>query len=180
MSELKSQYFEWLCEKVLDTDSDIRYCKLMVHLHDFTFVSLMKMDENRERDGLDLRYRFGLETDTPRSIIHQEFNDPEDDDASVLEVMVALAMRCEESIMTDDECGDRTGTWFWNMIVSLGIGPMNDSRFDGKYVNVVLEKFVNRQYRRNGEGGLFTIDGLKRDMRKVEIWYQMCWYLDYL
>lgn len=82
--------------------------------------------------------------------------------------------------MTDDEYGDRTGAWFWNMIVSLGLGLMSDSRFDEKYTNIVLDRFMNRQYKRNGEGGLFTIDGIKRDMRNVEIWYQMCWYLDSL
>ena len=82
--------------------------------------------------------------------------------------------------MTDDDYGDRTGMWFWNMITSLGLGTMNDARFDERYTNIVLDRFMKRQYSRNGEGGLFTIDGIKKDMRNIEIWYQMCWYLDYL
>ena len=82
--------------------------------------------------------------------------------------------------MTDGNYGDRTGMWFWNMIVSLGLGGMDDSRFDEKYVDVVLDRFMDRQYKRNGEGGLFTIDGIRKDMRDFEIWYQMCWYLDCL
>ena len=32
-------------------------------------------------------------------------------------------------------------------------------------------------YKRNGEGGLFTINRRGLDMRSVEIWYQMCWHL---
>ena len=99
-------------------------------------------------------------------------------DTSILEMMLALAIRCEETIMTDDRYGDRTGEWFWNMIVSLGLGTMNDSRYDRKYINIIIEKFNNRDYKPNGEGGLFTIKNIKKDMRNIEIWYQMCWYLD--
>ncbi len=177
--EMESRYFEWLCEKVLDEDdSNITYCKLMSRLHHFTFNPRMKMDENREDDGKQLRYRFGLETDIPRQVIYQELD--RSDTSSILEVMVALSIRCEETIMTDDEYGDRTGIWFWNMIISLGLGTMNDSRHDDKYVGIILENFNSGQYKKDGEGGLFTIKGIRRDMRNVEIWYQMCWYLDSL
>lgn len=178
MYKIETQYFDWLCDKVLNDDSNIKYYKLMNSLHNFDFISLLRMDENREHDGAQLRYRFGLEIDIPRSIIKQSLDTS--DITSVLEMMVALSIRCEETIMTDDDYGDRTGNWFWNMITSLGLETMDDSRFDDNYVFGVLDVFVNRQYKRNGEGGLFTIDGITRDMRNVEIWYQMCWYLDSL
>ena len=32
---------------------------------------------------------------------------------SVLEMMIALAIRCEEHIMDDPDVGNRTGQWFW-------------------------------------------------------------------
>lgn len=178
MYKIETQYFDWLCDKVLSDNLNMKYYKLMDRLHNFDFVPLLRMDENREHDGKQLRYRFGLENDIPRSVINQSLDTR--DIASVLEMMIALSIRCEETIMTDDDYGDRTGNWFWNMIVSLGLGIMNDSRFDDNYVSLVLDDFVNRQYKRNGEGGLFTIDGINRDMRNVEIWYQMCWYLDSL
>lgn len=92
--------------------------------------------------------------------------------------MIALAVRCEEHIMDDPDIGDRTGQWFWNMIVSLGLGSMTDERFDGEYVDEVVDIFLNREYERNGEGGLFTVNDTDRDMRNVEIWYQMHWYLN--
>lgn len=178
MDKIENKYFDWLCDKVIDNESNIKYSMLMNHLHDTIFVPIMDMDENRVEDGKNLRYRFGLENDIPRPIISSSLD--LDEPCSVLEMMVALSVRCEESIMADDEYGDRTGTWFWNMIVSLGLGTMNDSRFDERYTNIVLERLMNRQYQRNGEGGLFTIDGIRKDMRNVEIWYQMCWYLDTL
>ena len=180
---LKEEYFEWLCDKVINDNSNVKYSKLMSCLFDSIFIPIVSMDENRADDGKNLRYRFGRETGVPSSAILLELdNDKKQriDNCSLLEMMIALSIRCEETIMTDEEYGDRTGTWFWNMIVSLGLGTMNDLRFDEKYVNIVMNRFINRQYKRNGEGGLFTIDGIKKDMRKFEIWYQMCWYLDSL
>jgi hypothetical protein len=174
---LREQYFEWLCSKVIDDDSNVRYSKLMSCLFDSIFEPIIDMDENRAEDGKNLRYRFGSENNVPRSVVLVELDDYK---CNMLEMMIALSIRCEDTIMTDDEFGDRTGEWFWNMIVSLGLGTMNDQRFDEKYVNIIINRFINRQYRRNGEGGLFTVDGIKKDMRKFEIWYQMCWYLDSL
>ena len=80
--------------------------------------------------------------------------------------------------MDDPDVGNRMGQWFWNMIVNLGLGSMSDSRFDAEYTDNVIFRFMDRKYKRNGEGGLFTVERCKSDMRSVEIWYQMNWYLD--
>ena len=37
---------------------------------------------------------------------------------------------------------------------------------------------LNRDYGRDGKGGLFTIEHCRYDMRDIEIWYQANWYLD--
>ena len=80
--------------------------------------------------------------------------------------------------MDDPRIGDRTSQWFWGMIVNLGIGAMNDDRFDEKYVDEVIERFLNREYEPDGRGGLFTVKNCDTDLRNVEIWYQLCWYLN--
>jgi len=92
--------------------------------------------------------------------------------------MVALALRCEDDYTGDPEIGNRTGQWFFEMIESLGLSSMTDRRFDEEYVDKAIDIFLDREYKRNGEGGLFTIKNSHRDMRNAEIWYQMCWYLD--
>ena len=79
--------------------------------------------------------------------------------------------------MEDPDEGDRTGLWFWNMIVSLGLGGMTDSQYNPEQVDRVLERFFQRKYKRNGEGSLFTVEYTHRDMRDLTIWYQMCDYL---
>ena len=128
---------------------------------------MLPLDENRLLDGLDLRFRFADENSYYI-----------DGDCSVLEMMVALSLRCEEHIMSDDEIGNRTGRWFWEMIDNLGLESMYDDNFDKVYADKIIYRFLNREYEPNGDGGLFTVRNRNVDLRKVEIWYQLMWYLD--
>lgn len=169
-----NEYFEWLYNSVCDKKSlrGKSYKKLFMFLHNTEFRYSIPMDENRAIDGLDLRYRFALNGD------YGFITDSLDGPCSVLEMMIALAIRCEEHIMDDPDIGDRTGKWFWDMIDNLGLISMSDSRFDRRYVNEQVSIFLDREYEPNGNGGLFTVKNSGYDLRYVEIWYQMCWYLD--
>jgi hypothetical protein len=174
--ELNREYFEWMRQLVYDEKYSKRlsYRKLLSHLHDIEFIYIIGLDGNRAEDGIDLRYRFGYERGYDDPMIATYLDDRP---CGVLEMLVALAMRCEEHIMADPDVDDRTGRWFWGMIVNLGLGSMYDAKFDKKYTDGVILKFLNREYERNGEGGLFTVEHCGYDLRNVEIWYQMCWSL---
>ena len=175
--ELNNEYFEWMYQLVCNEKyyRRLSYRKLLGYLHNIEFTYIVDMDSNRASDGIDLRYRFGYELNYDRSIIDSCLdNGP----SSVLEMIIALASRCEEHIMDDPDIGNRTGQWFWNMIVNLGLGAMKDDKFNPRIVNDIVTTFLSRKYKRNGEGGLFTIENYEMDLRKAEIWYQMCWYLD--
>lgn len=175
-NEFKKRYLDWMCRLVYNKYSkNLSYKKLLHYLNTIDFTYILPLDGNREEDGIDLRYRFGYECNYDNSLIASYLDDHP---CSVLEMIVALARRCEESIMSDPDYGDRTGQWFWSMIVNLGLGPMTDDKFDKDYVDFVVNRFLNREYKPNGEGGLFTVKHPSRDMRSVEIWYQMCWYID--
>lgn len=168
-------YFDWLTDIVCRDrfSKSISFRKLLAHLHSVEFTYLIERDENRAEEGKDLRHRFAY---YHASICNAEryLEGP----CSVLEMIIALAIRCEENIMDDPTMGNRTGQWFWDMIVSLGLGSMIDREYDEEYVDFVINRFLNREYEPNGKGGLFTIDNCEEDLRTVEIWYQMCWYLD--
>lgn len=166
---ISNDYFDWLYNLVCGQrfSKNISYKKLLMQLHNTTFRYLIPKDENRADDGLNLRYRFMDNADL-------YLTEP----CSVLEMMIALTIRCEESIMDDPQVGDRTRQWFWSMIKSLGLNEMTDDRFDRRYTNYVVNRFLDREYEPNGEGGLFTIKNCEYDLRNVEIWYQLCWYLD--
>ncbi|MEG1515987.1 MAG: hypothetical protein RSD95_13955 [Clostridia bacterium] len=98
----------------------------------------------------------------------------------MLEMMVALASRCEEQIMDNPDDGDRTGKWFFEMVESLGLMGMDDRRFHKGAACDILCRFMRRAYDESGQGGLFTIrqPNSNVDMREIEIWYQMMTYLE--
>jgi hypothetical protein len=149
--------------------------RLLTHLHEVDFTYTIPMDGNRAEDGINLRYRFGRECGYDDAMIATYLDDRP---CSVLEMMVALALRCEEHIMDDPDVGDQTARWFWIMVDSLGLNSMTGNRYNKRYVDTTIDIFLNREYKPNGEGGLFTVNRGDRDMRSIEIWYQMCWYLE--
>lgn len=174
--ELSDEYLEWMYEIVCDDRySKTKYRKLFSYLYSVDFEYTIPMDGNRYEDGINLRYDFGKERGYSDCIIASSIDDKS---CSVLEMMIALAVRVEVHIMDNPEFGNRVGQWFWEMIVSLGLGSMTDDRFDVEYADRVIDRFLNREYSKNGEGGLFTIKDKTRDMRSLEIWYQMCWHLN--
>lgn len=176
-NEINNLYFEWMYSLVFNAKyfKRLSYRKLLIYLNDVDFYYDIPMDANREDDGIELRYRFGYEKGyEQRDIALYLDNRP----CSVLEMMIALSVRCEEHIMSDPDMGNRTGQWFWNMLVNLGLEDMNDDEFDEDYVETVIGKFLNREYEQNGKGGLFIVNDTEKDLRKAEIWYQLCWYLN--
>lgn len=172
--QIINDYFEWLWN-FTKCRGHSQNRKIITLLHNIEFRYSIPMDANREEDGIDLRYRFITEVGIPKN--YQELYGYLDGPCSVLEMMIALAIRCEESIMDDPDIGDRTSEWFWLMMKNLGLDYMSDRKFDRDIAEEKISIFLDRRYKRNGEGGLFVVNG-RRDLRKVEIWYQMCWYLD--
>lgn len=165
-NDLKASYFNWLCNKVWSFNTMMvlsRYSKLLqtLYLIDYTFDN--DMDQNRAYDGLSLRNYYADENQTSEGII---------DPCSVLEMMVALAIKCED-IMCDPSKDDRTYYWFEEMLDSLNLTDQDDYNFDQGQVERRISIFLNKQYDANGRGGLFTILNADIDMRTKDIWYQM-------
>lgn len=175
-SIIENEYFDWLCRIVCGDDRFRRasYYNLLCALHDREFTWTICHDENRAEEGVYLRSRFAFDIGHNQSTIYVFMSGP----CSVLEMMIALALRCEETIMSDPEIGDRTTQWFWGMIRSLGLMGMHSDEFNEENVNHIIDTFLSRQYSRDGKGGLFTIKNCESDLRGVEIWHQLCWYLD--
>lgn len=172
---VKNSYFKWLYDIACDDlyADEISYRKLLMHLHNVPFRYSILKDENRAADGVDLRRRFAYD--------YGDIDDADEyltDPCSVLEMMLALSLRCEENIMDDPSMGDRTKQWFWGMISNLGLGSMSDDQYNKRYVDHILDRFLDRDYDPDGKGGLFTVRNCKYDLRDIEIWVQLLWYLD--
>lgn len=173
-NDVKNDYFEWLynlvCENRYSGAQSFR--KLLMYLHGAEFTYIIPMDENRALDGISLRWQYVCSKGYSRDVLNHL-----DGPCSVLEMMVALCFKCE-GFMDDPDIGDRFSQWFWHMIVSLGLGGMTDEMFTRRKAEGSVRSFLDRNYEPNGRGGLFTIRNCDRDLRTVEIWHQMCWYLD--
>lgn len=172
-NKISDDYFEWIYNMLCGNRYRKPYTfrKLLMYLHSTEFIYFIPMDSNRYEDGINLRYRFAY--DTGCACADSYLDGP----CSVLEMMVALSISCEE-IMDEPRIGDRTSQWFWGMVTNLGLGSMFDCRFDIQYVSETIYRFLHREYEPDGKGGLFTVKNCEDDLREVEIWYQACWYLD--
>lgn len=176
-SDLAGRYFDWLYARVCGdwAPRGVSFHRLLMYLYRVSFQASCEMDACRSADGMNLRYRFAQENDIPYREIEAAFDGIP---CSMLEMMVALAIRIEEHILEDAAAGNRVGQWFWNMVVSLGLVAMDDSRFDESRAEGVIARFNARDYQPNGAGGLFTLLHPKEDMRTIDIWYQLMAYLN--
>lgn len=182
--DVLNMYWQWMMELIHRSDRNFllkpynsTYNQLLSKLNSTQFEYIIDKDSNRYSDGIELRYHFGYERDVPQPIIATCIDNRP---CSVLEMMVALAKRCD-NFMCDDESGCRIGNWFWNMISTLGLMPFNDNIWSESSKTIVekkLQTFMNRQYDPvTGEGSLFLNIQNRPNYADVEIWYQANWYL---
>ena len=172
-SELMSMYQEWLYSFIDLGDKIHDYESLLLYLSGKQFTWSVKHDGNRAEDGYALRESFASTFD-----IHDDFwigRMP--DHCSMLEMMIALAMRADDIVYTPDE-GERVSYWFWEMVDNMGLASMDRYNFDKSYCDEVIDRLLKRRYLRDGRGGLFHTNDPKIDMRKSEIWYQMNVWLE--
>lgn len=169
---IQEEYFVWLGEKVGLFREGESYWLLGRALHKKAFYWTVPNDDNREEDGKMLRYEFMAEHSYPQVNYI-------DGQVSVLEVLIALAMKIEV-YQTEDSSGTETSEWFWIMLGNLGLVEYTDKNYANNsvaQVEEILNMFLDRSYDQYGNGSLFPIPGSKKDLRTVEIWYQVSQYI---
>lgn len=170
---IRTLYFRWLIGK-LDKGMVKRYSSLLIHLFKDTFIenSEVPMDVNRARDGIALRKRFISENEYFGS---SELETIQYDDCSWLEMLIALAERIDDQMMFDMNLGNRTDKWFWLIIEQMDLKQFDEKNYIYDQIKKRLNKFIRREYENDGKNGIFKCG---RDVRKVEIWYQMMEYFN--
>ena len=175
LENIERDYFDWLYN-IID-DSDYRYEYLINHIYDKNFdestACLVGKDSNRIEDALRLREDFIVEqlSREDESLVAAFKLRP----VSLLEILISLAYRMEDVMEID-----RFPMWFWEMLSNLGMEEFdndNFNRFSIRKINQIINKFLNRRYDYDGNGGLFPLKDPPKDQREEEIWYQMSAYL---
>lgn len=163
-SRAKTKYFEWLLS-VIDSGNRVKqYLGMLDILFNTEFYWVIDFDYNRACDGLDLRDGYIPRDESP---------------CSVLEMMVALAIRME-GILMEEGTSDNTSEWFWIMVDNLGLLNQTNEKLDAHEVDLKVHNFLERDYQYDGTGGLFRLCNPPDDLRTVEIWIQMNWFINEL
>jgi len=164
---IRKSYFYWLKNLVDHKGSDRE--DLISWLHEKNFRWFLPNDDNREKDGIDLREEFS------RMSNRREFNQYLNGPCTMLEMLIALAKRLNYTLY-DPLYGDELDRWFWSMVENLGLSF--DLRGEGLRKNeMILDRLLDRTYLYNGRGGLFPLMSSRGDQRTVEIWYQMQYWI---
>ena len=165
-------YYYWLIKLIGDGYIEMIYQKLLWKLYSTEFIYELEYDSNRAADGLFLRKLFARENGMGVSFVDER-------PCSVLEMMIALARDAEEDIMHDPDLGDRSSKWFWIMLENLGLDICDDYNYNDKRVTQILNVFMHHNYASNGgSGGMFPVRHCCRDMRKMDLWWQLNAYFE--
>lgn len=168
MSRNKKKYLKFLMD-IVDTSED-DYGMLFNKLLDIPFVYFVGNDDNRAVDGLNLRFEYEEE--------YGKVHELDEDECSLLEMFIALARRCDVDMMYDEDYGNRVPHWFWLMMDNIGLSDFDNFNYDEDLIEKLCDKFNYRKYTKEGKnGGAFPISRPKEDLRDVELWFQMSWYM---
>lgn len=183
ISELSNQnrrrYFQYLCRQVrIDKPTrNIRksYEKVAEFLHQEAFYvsNGIENDWNRANDAHQFRRDYIFR--------HMDVEDDLRGPVSVLEVMVAMANRCENQLMRSLNRHSRKSEWFIIMMDNLGLLDLDDDvEIDhlGEIVGSIVERALMREYDYYGNGGFWACLKPRQDMRDTELWVQMTNYLN--
>lgn len=165
-------YFQWLIEQIkAHSQRRCNYLSLLKTLFETDFIYIIERDKNRAGDGVDLREEYM--GDVEYDWYYEDYKHP----CSVLEMLVALSLRCERTI-TGEVDNDHPEKMFWLMIDNLGLGNMTDDVFDIRETRQILNRWLTRKYKRDGRGGLFPLRKPFEDQRKLDIWSQLLSYVN--
>jgi len=166
VGELDDQYLGWLIHSLGAED----YSQLCFIMQKIVFDTSVPNDDNRAAEGKDLRRQFLEMNRFHKSVYYMWLAPP----ASIFETLAALTAHAE--FMTSIPKNE----WFMIFLSNLQLDGARDvgwTNLTARRAMRALEAFNNRRYLPDGRGGLFPIENPEYDMRTIEIWYQMCAFI---
>jgi len=178
---IHDEYFSWLYHQVSGRRSYVDLCS---YLHNnWEFYWSVPYDENRQADGYDQRDTF-VQFVGSQVFLRREIQDLMNAPVSVFEVLVAIVNRMDFNL-DDLVSGPRRDKWFAELLENLDLADLTDDvfidqdRYDHqKRIDHIMRILLDRTYDEDGTGSLFPLKHADKDMRTVELWYQMMAYLN--
>ena len=169
-------YFNWLCD-LINLD-EARFDILIYELHSIDFEWVLPFDANRSYDGFVLRYQYDEYSDL-------NVEDPTNKHCTVLEALIALAQKMDY-ILDDEDKGDRTRLWFWEMLDNLGLCLYSNDRFIDPFgrdlgqlneIRHACDIWMSRKFEYDGTGSPFPLRNPHEDQRNIDLIKQMNAYI---
>ena len=159
-----STYVHWVLKDKLGlTERECKeYTYLVLALANVEFVWRHPMDENRAKDGLELRDDFEYETG---EYLDKSSGLPAG--CTFFEMLAGLAIRCEGQLMRNSLEGDRTSKWFFEFLDNLNLLDMKNS----DDIKDVCDDMMS------GKIEMFPTH-VKTNMKNEEIWKKLMVYLN--
>lgn len=182
-NEIFKSYLEWLLRLInADNYKGKSYIKLCSLLNKVPFEPVIKLDTNRVSDAQSLLRETYIQSKS-------EWYRMDDDNVmelstcpvSFLELIISLAMRIDLDFMREINGVDNTRIYFWVLVRNLGILEFDDEHWgEDAIVSIVnrLNIVQDRKYDFNGNGGLFPLENAEMDQRNVQIWNQLCQFVN--
>jgi len=171
MDDYTDSYFDWLCE-IINLKYE-EYEILIRELYSIEYTWVRPLDEDRAEDGLILRNSYYNNTRFGGTL--------DDKPCSVLEVLISLAQSMN-FILDDDDRGDRTRIWFWEMISNLGLDKYTNVQIESSYgqlnqIRDICDVWMQRRFRYDGFGSPFPLRYPYEDQRDLDIIRQLNAYV---
>lgn len=163
MNPLDIEYYDWLVGQI-HIPNGKSYGILFERMHNLEFHWTVPNDNNRLKDGLDLRFEFARKKAKTLQL----------EGATFLEVVVALSRRLAFV------AGGDANRWAWKLLKNIRLTKMNDIPTDAESrdMDEILDAVIWRTYKPSGLGGFFPLDNPAADQTQIEIWYQMQAYVN--
>lgn len=171
---LWDDYLDYLIER---GNLSRKFRNLFKILNNIEFRYDFERDENRDADGHDLRKEYYVNIP---SWCSTELKDAFMGHwTTVLEVLIALAMRVDDEYIGDPG-EEHPETFFMEMIKNLGLDKFHGNiyAYDKNIVIKVINRWLDRDFSKNGVGSPFPLHYNKTDQRNLEIWDQMQAYVN--
>lgn len=175
MKMVEMRYFKYLLRECgLNKMKFKPFFKDFGNLFEITYYAVMRRDETRIMDAIDLRNRF-INFDISRKKGRFDQNDCDYDcfmcnDVNVFELLCALSIRMDLEIVGTPG-SNRSGLYVVDMIKNIKADRSVD-------LNEAIIRWLNRDFRCDGFGSPFPLrHSGSRDMRKIELWDQMNAYI---
>ncbi|MBP5596316.1 MAG: hypothetical protein J6Y02_13095 [Pseudobutyrivibrio sp.] len=182
-NNLSELYLVWLLNLInADNYKGKSYIKLCSLLNKVPFEPVIKLDENRLSDVQSLLRETYIQSQSEwYRLTNDDIMELPTWPVSFLELIISLAMRIDLDFMREINGIDNTRIYFWVLVRNLGILEFDDEHWgEDAIISIVnrLNIVQDRKYDFNGNGGLFPLENAEMDQRNVQIWNQLCQFVN--